>query len=42
MLLAAIAHAAGSHDHRELTYDRDGIGQPGDLLPPLVAWPQLD
>ncbi|MFL6116989.1 MAG: hypothetical protein ACJ786_37400 [Catenulispora sp.] len=39
LLLAAIAHAAGSHDHRRLTYDGDGIARPGDRLPPLVAWP---
>jgi len=39
LLLAAIAHAAGSHDHRRLTYDGDGIARPGDPLPPLVAWP---
>lgn len=37
--LAAIAHAAGSHDHRDLTYASDGIPHPGDPLPPLVAWP---
>src|SRR4051794_31431643 len=39
LLLAAIAHAAGSHAPRRLTYDRDGIARPGDRLPPLVAWP---
>jgi len=39
LLLAAIAHAAGSHDHRRLTYDGDGVARPGDRLPPLVAWP---
>jgi hypothetical protein len=39
LLLAAIAHAAGSHDHRRLTYDGDGIARPGDQLPALVAWP---
>lgn len=39
LLLAAIAHAAGSHDHRDLTYDTDGIPHPGGPLPPLVSWP---
>jgi CO dehydrogenase/acetyl-CoA synthase delta subunit len=42
LLLAAIAHAAGSHDHRRLTYDDDGIVRSGELLPPLVAWPVRD
>src|SRR3954453_2628298 len=37
--LAAIAHAAGSHDHRDPTYAPDGIPHAGDPLPPLVAWP---
>jgi hypothetical protein len=38
LLLAAIAHAAGSHDHCETTYDVDGVPQSGRQLPPLVAW----
>jgi hypothetical protein len=42
LVLAAIAHAAGSHDHRDLVYDSDGIPHPGDPLPPFVAWPLRD
>jgi hypothetical protein len=42
LLLAAIAHAAGSHDHREFSYVTDGVPRPGALLPPLVAWPLRD
>ena len=39
LVLAAIAHAAGSHEHRAITPDADGIPHLGGLLPPLVAWP---
>jgi len=39
LVLAAIAHAAGSHDHRDLVHDPDGIPRPGDPLPQLAAWP---
>jgi hypothetical protein len=39
LLLAAIAHAAGSHEHRDLIYGSDGVPRPGDRLPPLIAWP---
>lgn len=42
LVLAAIAHAAGSHDHRASAYDPDGIPHLGDRLPPLVAWPLRD
>src|SRR3954452_2736939 len=39
LLLAAIPHAAGSHEHRNLIYGSDGVPRPGAPLPPLVAWP---
>jgi hypothetical protein len=42
LVLAALAHAAGSHDHRAIAYDPDGIPHLGDPLPPLVAWPLRD
>lgn len=40
LVLAAIAHAAGSHEPRNVTHDHDGVLHPGDRLPPLVPWPQ--
>ena len=42
LLLAALAHAAGSHEHREVRRDGDGVPQVGALLGPLVAWPDVD
>ena len=42
LLLAAIAHAAGSHDHRQIIRGPDGIRFCGDPLPPLIAWPLRD
>ncbi|SFF94496.1 hypothetical protein [Blastococcus tunisiensis] len=39
LVLAAIAHAAGSHEHRTLTRDADGISHRGNQMPPLVPWP---
>ena len=42
LVLAAIAHAAGSHEHRRITFGEDGIPRPGDRLPPLVPWPARD
>jgi hypothetical protein len=39
LVLAAIAHAAGSHEQRATTRGADGIPHPGDPLPPLVTWP---
>jgi hypothetical protein len=39
LVLAAIAHAAGSHEHRDVTYGIDGVPCLGGRLPPLVAWP---
>jgi len=40
LLLAAIAHAGGSHEHREETTDAgSGITFLGDKVPPLMAWP---
>ena len=41
-MLAAIAHAAGSHEHREITYDLDGpsiSAAAGGHLPSLHSWP---
>ena len=40
LVLAAIAHAAGSHEPRSITHAPDGVRHPGDRLPPLVPWPQ--
>lgn len=39
LVLAAIAHAAGSHEHRRISRDEDGIPYFGDPLPPVVGWP---
>lgn len=39
LLLAAIAHAGGSHEHREEITDEQGIVRLGDKVPPLVSWP---
>ena len=39
LVLAAISHAAGSHDQREVAYGPDGVAHPGGPRPPLVAWP---
>ncbi|SCX60486.1 hypothetical protein SAMN03159343_4105 [Klenkia marina] len=38
LLLAAISHAGGSHEHRDI--DSDGF--PSDPLPPLAPWPPRD
>jgi hypothetical protein len=40
LLLAALAHAAGSHEHREVSRDADGVLRSGALLGPLVGWPE--
>jgi hypothetical protein len=40
LVLAAVAHAAGSHQHTDLAYECDG--RPSfvrGVLPPLYAWP---
>jgi hypothetical protein len=42
LLLAALAHAAGSHEHHDVVRDGDGLSQDGPLLGPVVAWPQRD
>ena len=39
LVLAAIAHAAGSHEHRRITRDDDGIPHLEDRLPPVIGWP---
>ena len=38
LLLAALSHAGGSHEHRDI----DDAGHPSDALPPLVPWPTRD
>ncbi|MCO7218295.1 hypothetical protein [Klenkia sp. PcliD-1-E] len=38
LLLAAIAHAGGSHEHRATSPD----GHLGEPLPPLLTWPARD
>ena len=40
LVLAAIAHAAGSHEHHHTPRDPDGVPHPSGRLPPLVPWPQ--
>jgi hypothetical protein len=42
LVLAAIAHAAGSHEHHNTPHDHDGVPHAGDRLPPLMPWPQPD
>ena len=42
LLLAALAHAAGSHEHRSGDLDPDGPPDDGQLLGPVVAWPFRD
>lgn len=39
LVLAAIAHAAGSHEH-DIARDPDGVPHQSGRLPPLVPWPQ--
>jgi hypothetical protein len=39
LLLAALAHAAGSHEHREVLRDEDGVPHAGAPLGPVVPWP---
>lgn len=40
LVLAAIAHAAGSHEQHHTPRGSDGVPYPGDRLPPRVPWPQ--
>ncbi|SFF34967.1 hypothetical protein [Blastococcus tunisiensis] len=42
LVLAAITHAAGSHEHRRISSGENGIPHLGDRLPPLIAWPAHD
>jgi hypothetical protein len=42
LVLAALAHAAGSHEHRAVVRDAGGALQAGALLGPVVAWPFRD
>jgi hypothetical protein len=39
LLLAALSHAAGSHEHREVLRDEDGAPHAGAPLGPVVPWP---
>lgn len=39
LVLAAIAHAAGSYDHRRVSFGDNGFPYLGDRLPALVGWP---
>ncbi|WP_336031974.1 hypothetical protein [Geodermatophilus sp. FMUSA9-8] len=42
LVLAAIAHAAGSHEPRSITPASDGVPHPGERLPPVISWPQTN
>ena len=42
LVLAALAHAAGSHEHTDVVRDADGLPHEGGLLGPVVAWPVRD
>jgi hypothetical protein len=42
LLLAALAHAAGSHEHRDVVRDEDGAPHAGPPLGPVVPWPLRD
>ncbi len=39
LLLAALAHAAGSHEHAEVVRPEDGVADARVALGPVVAWP---
>lgn len=39
LLLAALAHAAGSHEHHEVVRDASGAPQAGRLSGPVLPWP---
>ena len=39
LVLAALAHAAGSHENRAVVRDADGVQHAGALLGPVVPWP---
>ena len=40
LVLAAIAHANGSHEHSELRFNADGTPQGFDAAPSLYPWPE--
>ncbi|TQN37296.1 hypothetical protein FHU33_3938 [Blastococcus colisei] len=40
LVLAAMAHAAGSHEEPRIARGPGGVPHPGGRLPPLVPWPQ--
>lgn len=39
LVLAAIAHANGSHEHSEIRYSQDGTPQGFERVPSLYPWP---
>jgi hypothetical protein len=39
LLLAAVSHAAGSHEHHAVVHDAEGVPHAGALLGPVVTWP---
>ena len=42
LVLAAVAHANGSHEHADIVIDRDaGVGHHRGRLPSLYPWPEL-
>ncbi|HEV7726225.1 MAG: uncharacterized protein JWQ26_1421 [Modestobacter sp.] len=42
LLLAALAHAAGSHEHSAVVRDPEGVPHAGGLLGPVVSWATRD
>jgi hypothetical protein len=42
LLLAALSHAAGSHEHRAVVRDVEGVPHAGATLGPVVVWPTRD
>ena len=41
LVLAAVAHASGSHEHADMVIDPDrGVGFAGGRLPSLYPWPK--
>ena len=42
LLLAALAHAAGSHEHHDVVRDESGVHHDGRPSGPVVPWPLRD
>lgn len=42
LLLAAVSHAAGSHEDHVVVRDAEGVPHVGALLGPVVAWPTAE